>query len=94
MRNEGGGVSAPGPRPENRTAGQPTAGRRGEALVQMTASEIFAAAVNAVQNGWPADGLPLHVLVFVYQQIVKSNRLAVDRSDEVNLTSTPAREPD
>jgi len=58
-------MSVPGPRPEKRTAGQSTASRHGEVSVQMTASEIFAAAVNAVQNGWPADGLPLHVIEFV-----------------------------
>ena len=47
MRNEGGGMSVPGPGREKRTAGESTARRRGEVEVKVTADELVAAAINA-----------------------------------------------
>ena len=82
-------MSVPGPRPENRTAGQSTSRRRGEVEVKVTADELVAAAINAAQNGWPLEALGHHwmkpnaatqrMLEQIYEQFLKANRLAVEK---------------
>ncbi len=89
MRDEGRARSVPGPRPENRTAGQSTSRRRGEVEVKVTADELVAAAINAAQNGWPLEALGHHwikpnaatqrMLEQIYQHILEANRLAVEK---------------
>ena len=74
-----------------RTAAQSNARRRGEVSVQLTASEFVALAVNCRQNGWDYPDWVLAVLGCesietldamldeVYDQILESNRLAVEK---------------
>lgn len=87
-------MSILGPRPENRTAGQSHAGRRGEVSVQLTADDLMNLAVNVVQNRWSYDGLSGNVLADAFSRnpeaarpllqkifaaILEANRLAAQR---------------
>jgi len=82
-------MSARGPDREKRTAGQSTSRRRGEVEVKVTEDELVAAAINAAQNGWPLEALGHHwmkpnaatrrMLEQIYNQILESNRLAVEK---------------
>lgn len=90
MRNEGGGISARGPGRNKRTAGQ-SARLRGEVSVKLTASDIVSVAVNYHQNRWRCPDWLLNILGCesietldamldeVYDQILESNRLAVEK---------------
>ncbi len=72
-----------------RQSGGPAAGRRGEVEVKVTADELVAAAINAAQNGWPLEALghqwmnpnaaTQRMLEQMYNQILESNRLAVEK---------------
>ena len=67
------------------------AARRGEVSMQMTAADIIAVAVNCRQNGWSypdwlvdvlgcdSTGAVDAMLDEVYDQILESNRLAVEK---------------
>ena len=87
-------MSARGPGREKRTAGQSTAGRRGEVSMQMTADGLMNLAVNVVQNRWSYDDLSGNVLADAFSKnpeatrpllekmfaaILEANRLAAQR---------------
>ena len=82
-------MSDRGPGLEKRPAGQSGSRRRGEVEVKVTADELVAAAINAAQNGWPLEALGHHwmkpnaatqrMLEQMYNQILESNRLAVEK---------------
>ncbi len=67
----------------------PASGRRGEVEVKLTADELVAAAINAVQNRWPLEALGHHwmkpneatqrMLEQIYLQVLEANRLAVEK---------------
>ena len=80
-------MTARGPRRQERTAGQPTAGRHGEVSMEMTADELLSLAVNIAQNGWPLDkgsaensAALRKMLTEVYEQTLSINRQAVERT--------------
>ncbi len=98
-------MSVPGPRPENRTAGQSTSRRHGEVEVNVTVDELLAAAINVTQNGWPLEALGYDwtrnpnegmrvMLEQIYEVVLQANRLAVERAVKPTMTPSPAREPD
>ncbi len=68
---------------EGRRASRPTAGRRGEVSVEMTAQDVLSLAVNFAQNKWPLDeshSTAMHVMLDeIYEQILEANRLAVKK---------------
>ena len=83
-------MSARGPGREKRTAGQSTAGRRGEVEVKVTADELVAAAINVTQNGWPLEALGYDwtrnpnegmrvMLDEFFKQILEANRRAAEK---------------
>ena len=87
-RDEGGGNSARGPGNEKRPAGRSTSRRRGEVEVKVTVDERVAAAINAVQNGWPLEALGHHwmkpnaatqrMLEQIYEHNLEAKRRAVE----------------
>ena len=74
---------------EKRMAGEFIVKRRGTVAVKVTAQELVAAAINAVQNGWPLEAMGCNwlesnaatqrMLEQVYEAALEVNRLAVEK---------------